>query len=120
MYNGIKNIDQKLIESATVLGANTFQILIHIVIPCTMPGIISGMRSGSRTCMVGAIVGEYIGASKGLGWMITYASSFFQISRVMSSIAVLLIMGVFVDWIIGKVEERVLRWRPEIKLDIQA
>lgn len=118
-YNGIKGIDQKLIESATVLGANTLQILIHIVIPSTMPGIMSGIRSGSRTCMVGAIVGEYIGASKGLGWMITYASSFFQISRVMSSIAILLIMGVVVDWIIGKVEKRALRWRPEVKLSIE-
>lgn len=118
-YNGIKSIDQKLIETATVLGANTFQILTKIVIPCIMPGIISGMRTGSRTCMVGAIVGEYIGASKGLGWMITYASSFFQISRVMSSIAILLIMGVLVDWIIGKIEERVLMWRPEVKLSME-
>lgn len=119
-YNGIKNIDQKLIESATILGASTFQILIHIVIPCTMPGILSGIRSGSRICMVGAIVGEYIGASKGLGWMITYASSFFQMSRVISSIAILLIMGVSVDWIIGKIEESVLIWRPEVKLFIQS
>ena len=118
-YNGIKSIDQKLIESATVLGANTFQILTKIVIPCTMPGIMSGIRSGSRICMVGAIVGEYIGASKGLGWMITYASSFFQISRVMSSIAILLILGVLVDWIIGKIEKRVLMWRPEVRLSME-
>ena len=115
-YNAIKNIDQRLIESATLLGANKKQILWHIVIPSSMPWIMSGVRIGASVCMIGAIIGEYIGASKGLGWMVTYASSFFQIERVMSCIFILMLIGLIVSWILEKVESHLLRWRAETNL----
>ncbi|MCR3922397.1 MAG: ABC transporter permease subunit, partial [Firmicutes bacterium] len=62
-YNAIKNIDQKLIESATLLGASKIQILWYIVLPTSIPWIITGIRIGASICMVGAIIGEYIGSS---------------------------------------------------------
>lgn len=119
-YNAIKNIDQKLIESATLLGAGKTQILWYIVIPSSMPWIMSGVRIGSSVCMVGAIIGEYIGASRGLGWMVTYASSFFQIKRVMACIVILMIIGLLVTWILERVERYLLRWRAETNLAMQA
>lgn len=119
-YNAIKNIDQRLIESAALLGAGKYQILWHIVIPSSMPWIMSGIRIGSSVCMVGAIIGEYIGASSGLGWMVTYASSFFQIKRVMACIFILMIIGLFVTWLLEKAECYVLRWRAETNLAMQS
>lgn len=118
-YNAIKNIDQRLIESATLLGAGKTQILWYIVIPSSMPWIMSGVRIGSSVCMVGAIIGEYIGASKGLGWMVTYASSFFQIKRVMSCIFILMIIGLVVTWLLESLEHYILRWRAETNLAMQ-
>lgn len=115
-YSSIRNIDQKLIESATLLGANKLQILWHIVIPTSMPFILSGIRIGASICMVGAIIGEYIGSSGGLGWMVTYASSFFQIERVMSCISVLMVIGLLVSSILEFTERYLLRWRSEINL----
>lgn len=118
-YNAIKNIDQRLIESAALLGAGKTQILWHIVIPSSMPWIMSGVRIGSSVCMVGAIIGEYIGASKGLGWIVTYASSFFQIKRVMSCIFILMIIGLVVTWLFENLEHYLLRWRAETNLAMQ-
>ncbi|MDA8123684.1 MAG: ABC transporter permease [Deltaproteobacteria bacterium] len=115
-YGGIRNIDQKLIEAATLLGGNRRQILWHIVIPASMPWILSGIRIGTSICMVGAIIGEYIGSSGGLGWMVSYASSFFQIKRAMACIAVLLIIGLLVNSILERVERYLLRWRAETNL----
>ncbi|MDX9873182.1 MAG: ABC transporter permease, partial [Clostridia bacterium] len=101
-YNAIKNIDQKLIESATLLGAGKTQILWHVVVPTSMPWIMTGIRIGASICMVGAIIGEYIGAAGGLGYMVTYASSFFQIDRVMACITVLLVIGLLVTTILER------------------
>lgn len=115
-YNAIKNIDQKLIESATLLGANKTQILWHVVIPTSMPWIMTGIRIGASICMVGAIIGEYIGASGGLGYMVTYASAFFQIKRVMSCIVVLLVIGLLVTTVLERFERYLLRWRSESNL----
>ncbi len=119
-YSAIKNIDQKLIEAATLLGAGKIQIARHIVIPTSMPFILAGIRVGASICMVGAIIGEYIGSSGGLGWAVTYATSFFQIKRVMTCICILLVIGLIVSWILEKTERYLLRWRSQVNLKMGA
>jgi len=74
-YNAILDMEQKLVESASLLGANKFQILLHVVLPTCTPWIIMGIRTGLGSCLIGAIVGEYMGASAGFGWMVAYATS---------------------------------------------
>lgn len=115
-YNAILNTEQKLIESAHILGANSVQTLIHVVLPYCMPWILSGIRAGVGACMVGAIIGEYMGASGGFGWMVTYATSYFMIKRVMSCIVILLVVGLFLNWVLNRIEGWALRWRADTKL----
>lgn len=117
-YNAIKNTEQKLIESAHILGANSAQTLWHVVLPYCMPWILSGIRSGVGSCMVGAIIGEYMGASGGFGWMVTYATSFFMIRRVMSCILILLLVGMGLNWILDFAERKILKWKVDTKLSI--
>lgn len=118
-FNAIKNLDQKLIEASTILGASSFDTLRLVVIPTCMPWIISAIRSGVGSCMVGAIMGEYMGASGGFGWMISFAASYFEIKRVLSCILVLLIFNRILNWILNRLEKRLLLWRPETKLSIK-
>lgn len=110
-YAGIQNVEPKLIESANLLGAGKVQTLIHVVLPSSMPWILSGIRVGVGSSLVGAIIGEYIGASAGFGWMIAYATSFFNIARVMSCIFILLVVGIFLNFSLDKMENYLLRWR---------
>lgn len=115
-YNAIRNTEQKLIESAHILGAGSVQTLWYVIIPYCMPWILSGIRSGVGACMVGAIIGEYMGASGGFGWMVTYATSFFMIRRVMSCILVLLVVGLVLNRVLDMAERRILCWKVEAKL----
>lgn len=118
-FAGVRNVEPKLIESATLLGAGKIQTLLHIVLPSSMPFILSGIRVGVGSSLVGAIVGEYIGSSAGFGWMIAYATSFFNISRVMSCILILLIVGIILNFSLDKIENYLLRWRAPTKLSLQ-
>ena len=117
-YNAMKNIDQKLLESASLLGAGKYQMLWYVVIPTSMPWIISGIRMGAGVCMLGAIVGEYMGASGGFGWAVTEATNFFEVKRVMSCIIVLMIVGVTINYLLNRLENFVLRWRMETDLSM--
>ncbi|WDP84767.1 MAG: ABC transporter permease [Desulfobacter sp.] len=117
-YSAIKNTEQNLIESAHLLGDNSFQTLWHVVIPACMPFIFSGIRGGVGACMVGAIIGEYMGSSGGFGWMVSYATSYFKIERVMSCIIILLIVGVLLDYCLERIERFILRWRSETQLSL--
>lgn len=118
-YNAIKNMEQKLVESAHILGANSLQTLWHVVLPACLPWILSGIRSGVGACMVGAIIGEYMGASGGFGWMVTYATSFFMVRRVMSCITILLLVGLILHWCLDKIEKYALRWKADSHLSMR-
>lgn len=118
-YNAICNTEQKLIESAHLLGANSAQTLWYVVIPACMPWILSGIRSGVGACMVGAIIGEYMGASGGFGWMVTYATNFFMVRRVMSCILILLVVGMVLNYLLDFAERKILRWRTDTRLTLE-
>ena len=118
-YNAIRGTDQELIDSAHLLGAQKIQTLRHVILPYCMPWIFSGIRAGVGACMVGAIIGEYMGAAGGFGWMVTYATNFFMIRRVMSCILILLVVGLLLNWILDRIEARILRWRPQINLSME-
>lgn len=117
-YNAIKNMERKLIESANLLGANSIQTLWYVVLPNCMPWILSGIRAGVGACMVGAIIGEYMGASGGFGWMVTYATSFFMVRRVMSCILILLLLGLLLNWCLDRLECFILRWKVDTSLSM--
>lgn len=115
-YSGTQNVEPRLIESSHLLGADTLKTLWYVVLPSSMPWILTGIRNGVGASLVGAIIGEFIGASAGFGWMIAYATSYFQIRRVMSCILILLIVGIILNALLNKVEQYLLRWRETTKL----
>ncbi len=115
-YGGIKSVDRNLVSSVRLMGASRLQILMKVIMPSCIPWILAGIRGGLGASLIGAIVGEYMGASAGLGWMIAYATSFFQIERVMSCIFILLMTGIIFNQCLKYAENRLLRWRPPVNL----
>lgn len=117
-YGAILDMEPKLIESASLLGAKKSQILYMVVLPTCTPWILSGIRSGFSASLIGAIVGEYMGAGAGFGWMVAYATSYFNMKRVMSCIFILLLLGLVLNFGLDRVEEALLKWRPQTSLNI--
>ena len=48
--------------------------------------------------------------------MVAYATSYFNMKRVMSCILILLIIGVALNFVLDKIEGLLLKWRPESAL----
>lgn len=112
-YGAINNIDRKLIEISTMLGAGTAQTWWHVILPACMPSILGGIRGGIGASIVGSIIGEYMGATAGFGWMVAYASSYFIVTRVMSCVFLLLFMGIILNYLLNFVESKILRWHSQ-------
>jgi len=114
-YGGFKNVERRLIDSAVLMGANSFQIVTRIVLPSSLPWILTGLKAGTGVALLGAIVGEYIGSAAGLGYLVQYAGNMFNTARVFSTILVMSIMMMFLNEGINTLEKRMLKWRPVIK-----
>ncbi len=113
-YGGIKSVDRNILTSVRLMGATQMQLVFKVILPSCVPWIIAGVRGGLGASLIGAIVGEYMGASAGLGWMIAYATSFFQVDRVMSCIFILFFIGIVFNMALKYIEKNMLKWRPPI------
>ncbi len=93
-YSGVQTVDPALTTLMTSLGAKRRQIFTHLVVPSSMPSIITGLRVNIALAMAGAIVGEFIASDRGLGRMIVYAGTVFDLKLVWVGVVVLSIVSV--------------------------
>nr|MBR4280833.1 ABC transporter permease [Clostridia bacterium] len=93
-YGGVQNVDPALHTLLTSLGATRFQIFSRLVVPSAMPSIITGLRVNIALSMAGSIVGEFIASDRGLGRMIVYAGTIFDLPLVWVGVVVLSVVSV--------------------------
>lgn len=93
-YGGIQTVDPALQTLLTSLGATRLQIFTRLVIPSAMPSIITGLRVNIALSMAGSIVGEFIASDRGLGRMIVYAGTIFDLPLVWVGVVVLSLVSV--------------------------
>ena len=93
-FGGVQAVDPALQTLLVSLGANRFQIFCRLVVPSAMPSIITGLRVNIALAMAGSIVGEFIASDRGLGRMIVYAGTIFDLPLVWVGVTVLSIVSV--------------------------
>lgn len=93
-YGGVQTVDPALHTLLTSLGASRFQTFTRLVVPSAMPSIITGLRVNIALSMAGSIVGEFIASDRGLGRMIVYAGTIFDLPLVWVGVVVLSVVSV--------------------------
>lgn len=109
-YAGTQEIDDDLIRLMRSLGASRWQIFQKVVVPGCVPWLISGFRLNVGFALIGAVVGEYISAEVGLGFLVYYSGTLYNLGAVWVGILTLMVLALVMDFAVGLVERR-LRWR---------
>lgn len=104
ILNGFLNVNSEQIKLLKTLGANHFQILIHLVIPSNISNIISVLKINVGLAWVGVIMGEYLNSSAGLGYLIVYGGQIFKLDLVMAGVLVLCALASVMYFIIAGIE----------------
>lgn len=112
VYQGVREVNPNILASARMLGADKRQLLEFVYLPSAMSWVFSSLHTSVGMAFVGAVVGEYLGSSEGVGYLILQAEGVFDINTVMAGILVLTLFALILDWIVGEVEERAMRWQP--------
>ncbi len=111
-YQGIREVSPVILANARMLGAAKGQLLRHVYLPSATSWILSSLRSSVGFAVIGAVVGEYLGASAGLGYVISQAEGVFDTTSVFAGIVVLAAFVVILDIGVSLIEKRLLVWRP--------
>jgi NitT/TauT family transport system permease protein len=113
VYQGIKEVSPVVLANARMLGASRRQLLRAIYLPSATSWVFSSLHTSVGMAFVGAVVGEYLGSAKGVGYLILQAEGVFDINTVIAGILVLTLFALILDFVVTKIEARLLVWRPQ-------
>ena len=110
-FNGVRDVDQDLINISRVMGASEFQIMKKIILPSALIWIFTGLKLSIPYSLIGAVVGEMIAASRGLGFLVQDTSGMFDTTGLFASLFALTIVAVVINEFVARSERYFLRWK---------
>lgn len=72
--DGLTRTPQGYLDLARSMQASPARILWHIRMPAALPALASGLRLAAVYAPIGAVIGEWVGASRGLGYLMLLAN----------------------------------------------
>ena len=97
-FDGLRRTDSGLLDLAQVMGANPSRVLWRLRVPAALPSLGSGLRLAAVYAPIGAVIGEWVGASKGLGYLMLLANGRAKIDLMFASLFVLALFTVFLHF----------------------
>ncbi|MFN0165569.1 MAG: ABC transporter permease [Bryobacteraceae bacterium] len=112
-YQGVREVDSVLLNNARMLGATERQIIRHVLIPSALTWIFSSLHISIGFAIIAVVVGEYLGASRGIGYMIAQAEGVFDTTGVFAGMTILAAVVLLVSAGVDRLERWLLRWKPD-------
>ena len=107
---GLKSVDNEALDLFKSLSASKWQIFSKLRFPTALPYIFSALKISTSLAVVGAIVGEFVGANKGIGFVILVSSYHLEIVEMFSAVIAAALTGIIFFLVISFIEKRVVFW----------
>jgi NitT/TauT family transport system permease protein len=111
MQTAMLNLDEEFRTVAKSYGANRQQLFTTIALPASVPFLITGLRLGMARSLMGIIAAEVFGGGEGIGFLIQYAGSMFQVETVFVCVVLIASFGIALDRSFQLILHRVDHWR---------
>jgi len=112
IMEGVLQIQGTQVKAARVLGASRLQLFRHIYLPASLPFITAALRIGFSQAWRSLVAAEMIGATSGIGWMVSMGGEIGNARQVL--LGIVLIGGLswlFERLIFRQIEKRYEVWR---------
>ncbi|MEM7240658.1 MAG: ABC transporter permease [Pseudomonadota bacterium] len=96
---------------AKVMGGSPWRIMRHIKIPAALPGFATGLRLAAVYAPIGAIIGEWVGASRGLGYLMLLANGRAKTELMFAALIVLAVFTILLHAAINRLSTRYIDQR---------
>jgi len=111
VYTGIRQVDRKLVERVITLGGGRGTLLREVYMPSVTAWVLGNLKVAVGFAFTGAVVGEFVAATKGLGYLLSFAQSTYNAALMLALVLVIMafVLVIFAcsEWL----EKRLTRWR---------
>jgi NitT/TauT family transport system permease protein len=109
---GLRSVNHGLRDLMRALQASRWQTFSLLEVPAALPVLLGGLKVGVTLSVIGAVVGEFVGANRGLGFLINVARGLFDTPLMFVAIITLVIIALSLYLIVVGLEKGLLAWRP--------
>lgn len=116
IWQGVKAVDQRLVDMVCVFRASRWRRTVRVVIPQVLPYMMAAARFGLGVVWKVTVLVELLGRSDGIGYMLNYSFQMFKMADVFAwTLFFSVVMLVIELAVLKPLENRLFRWRPEIR-----
>jgi NitT/TauT family transport system permease protein len=108
---GIRSVEPDLRALMHSLQAGRWQTLALLEVPAALPVWFGGLKVGVTLAVIGAVVGEFVGADRGLGFMVNLARGILDTPMLFVALFTLVAIAVALYAAVALLEHIVLRWQ---------
>ena len=108
-FDGLMRTPPGWLDLARTMGGNPPRTLLRIQIPAAIPQLAAGLKLAAVYAPIGAIIGEWVGASKGLGYLMLLANGRVKTDLMFAALIVLALMTLALHYGVGALCTRLQR-----------
>ncbi|MEV7010498.1 ABC transporter permease [Streptosporangium sp. NPDC051022] len=113
-YLGVRGVDRKTVEAARGFGLTGARLAFGVIIPIALPNILMALRICLSVSLTGLIAAEQIGATEGIGYLVTLAQQYYRTDYMVLCIVIYAVLGLLIDLAIRGVERLAMPWRGQV------
>jgi NitT/TauT family transport system permease protein len=110
VFTGIRQVDRRLVERVITLGGDRRALVRHVYLPSVAAWVLGNLKIAVGFAFTGACVGEFVAATHGLGYLLSFAQSTYNAALMFALILLILVVVLLIFSIAGRLERYLLRW----------
>jgi NitT/TauT family transport system permease protein len=110
VFTGIRQVDRRLVERVLTLGGGRSDLLRHVYLPSVAAWVLGNLKVAVGFAFTGAVVGEFVAASRGLGYLLSFAQSTYNAALMLAIVLLIMAVVLLIFALAGRLEKRLLRW----------
>lgn len=108
---GFQILDARLLYITRSMGATTWQTFRYLRVPAALPVIFSGVKTSATIAATAAIVAEFVGANRGLGYVLLKGTSTMNLQLTFAVLVILTVIGLVINYAVEFSEWLLTPWQ---------
>jgi ABC-type nitrate/sulfonate/bicarbonate transport system permease component len=109
--DGVRHIENILIQTGRTFGLNRRQILWRVILPAASPYVVTGLRIALSIALILVTTAEMVAGSRGLGFYILDEERSMNTGNMYAGIILVAALGYALNRLFLLLETRILKWR---------
>lgn len=115
VYRGLTSVAEDFLNRTRTLGANTIDMVRHVYLPSAVVWLLASLKASVGFAFLAAVVAEFVGASKGVGFVIAQSAHTGSVTTIFGGILVIMAMVLPFTYAVSLLDRRLERWRPPLQ-----